>query len=478
MNPRSTPGSPVSRADHLTRRALARVGTGRGAAALAAAAAAMAACGPAGNTGQSGSGATLNAVKLQWMYGPPANTSRVRATLEATAARLPEVFPGPTVETVHVTEAYYDKLLATLAAGTPPDLFWMQVRDLPAYVLRGDVALLEPLVKRDRYDLKDFLEPLVQQYRWGDGQLRGLPWDYGFQALFYNVTLFRQVGLPLPPSDWDSKGWTFDDFRVAAERLTRHQGAAGAAPPDVYGLVNPTRDWFPWVYANGGRLISADNSACLLGKPEAIQAFQLIRDLMHKYYTSPVPAEFRNTNPVPTFVAGRSAMLVHAIATASTELRAITNFEWDAAPMPLGPGTAGRGRGTHGGGSGWVLAKASRSPEEAWALMKHITSRETVTELAKAGWSPPRVSVLDSKLRLDPAAPPKAKAVLRDGYKAIVTNPQILTWNEFNAAAGKMVTDLSEDKITAREAGETITRVTQPFFDEHARTVKAGLLTR
>ncbi|MGH2369408.1 MAG: extracellular solute-binding protein, partial [Chloroflexota bacterium] len=281
--------------------------------------------------------------------------------------------------------------------------------------------------------------------------------------------------LQVPPNRWDAKGWTYDDFRVAAEQLTQQQGDQ---PPSVYGFVNPTRSYFPWVYANGGRLINAENSAGMLDRPEAIGAFQFIRDLMHKHRVSPLPAEFKDTEPIKTFLAGRSAMLVSAAATASTQLRAITGFEWDAAPMPAGPGMKAGARGTHGGGSGWVLAKAGRYPEEAWALMQHITSKETVTDLARAGWSPPRLSVLDSALWLDPATPPKAKAVLRDAYKAIVTNPQILTWDAFITAANQTLNQLWADKITATEAGQTIAQVTRPAIDEHNRQVQQGIPSR
>jgi multiple sugar transport system substrate-binding protein len=441
----------------------------------AAAATPLAACGIVRQSANSPTGqSTLRPVTIQWMYGPAANNERVRTTLEATAARFPKAYPGPKVETLHIPDAYYDKLQSMFASGTPPDLFWMQVRDFPAYVLRGNLQLIEPYARRDKYDLNDFLEPLQRQYRWGDGQLRGLPWDYGFQALFYNASLFRRAGIPLPPNRWDAPGWTFDDFRHAAQRLTV---ALGGGPPVVYGLVNPTRSYFPWIYANGGRLINVDNNATRLDAPESIGALQFIRDLMHRHHVSPPPSEFANTDPIKTFSAGRSAMVVSAAATATTQLRAVDDFEWDAAPMPAGPGLRRGERRTHGGGSGWVLARQGAHRDEAWALMKHITSKETVTDLARAGWSPPRLSVLDSKLWLDPETPPKAKAVMRDAFKVIVTNPQILTWDDFISGANKTLDELWADKITAKQAGETIAQTTQPAIDAHNRQVEKGIPT-
>jgi multiple sugar transport system substrate-binding protein len=375
--------------------------------------------GGAGNESQPAQ-ALRSGVRLTWMYGEAASNPGVREALEGVAREFTAKQPGITVEPLHVTEAYYDKLQGMLVGGTPPDVFWLDVRSFPAYALRGDLAELDPLIRRDRFDVGDFYDRLVKQYVW-EGKTRGLPWDMGFQAVFYNRDLFRAAGVALPPGEWKAPGWTFADFTAAAQRLT----VAAGERPSQYGFVNSTQ-WVPWVYANGGRQINAEDTEAMLHRPEAIGAFQHLRDLMHRHRVAPTPAEAREWNPVQAFMGGRAAMVVTAAATGTTSFRQIDGFSWDVAPMPRGPGLQGDRR-THGGGSGWMLSSQSKNRDESWALFKHVTGKDAALSLARVGWSPPRQSVGTSTVWLDPKLPPQSKPIYRDAIEHIITNPRILT---------------------------------------------------
>jgi multiple sugar transport system substrate-binding protein len=161
--------------------------------ALLAAGAAGAACGP--QTG--GAPPALRAgTRLTWMYGTAASNPGVRESLESVARDFERAHPGLSVEPLHVTEAYYDKLQNLLVAGTPPEVFWLDVRSFPAYALRGDLAALDPLLKRDRYELGDFYDRLVKQYVWRD-TVRALPWDMGCGS---STTGGGAASRPCPPA--------------------------------------------------------------------------------------------------------------------------------------------------------------------------------------------------------------------------------------------------------------------------------------
>lgn len=403
------------------------------------------------------------------MYGTSANNPGVRESLEAVARDFERAHAGLSVEPLFVTEAYYDKLQNLLVAGTPLEVFWLDVRSFPAYALRGDLASLEPLIKRGAYDIGDFYDRLVKQYVWRDA-VRGLPWDMGFQAVFYNLDLFKAAGVAAPPGDWKAPGWTFADFTAAAQRLTA-DGAGGERAQ--YGFANATQPWFPWLYANGGRQVNEGDTEAMLHRPEASETYQFLRDLIHRHRVSPPPAEARQWPTVQSFMNGRAAMVVTAAATGTTSFRLIKEFAWDVAPMPRGPSLSGERR-THGGGSGWMQAARTPNPEEAWALMRHVTGKAVALALARVGWSPPRRSVGESTVWLDPALPPKSKAVYRDVINHIITNPRLLTRNELSAAADKELAAVWADQASPAAAAARMSQLTRPMVEEHVRQVAAA----
>ena len=114
-------------------------------------------------------------------------------------------------------------------------------------------ALHDPLIARDKYDLKQFYDLAVQALQI-DGKLYVLPFKGQIARLFafYNVDLFESAGVKVPTSSW-----TYADLADAAARLHRGSGDA----PDVWGYAGAWKELTtmigsvrPW----GGEIISAD----------------------------------------------------------------------------------------------------------------------------------------------------------------------------------------------------------------------------
>lgn len=82
----------------------------------------------------------------------------------------------------------------------------------------------------------------------------------------YNQDLFDAAGLPYPSADW---GW--EDLERAAAALTQGEG-----PNKTYGVYADSwwGVWLPYVWQNGGDLISEDGSACTLAQPPAVEALE------------------------------------------------------------------------------------------------------------------------------------------------------------------------------------------------------------
>ena len=139
-----------------------------------------------------------------------------------------------TFEIVHEPQPadYYTKIQTNLAGGTAADLLWLSQEYITGYANR-DVLLdisdrlaadTRPAAKLDDY------YPSVLQTAQFNGKTYGLPWIAQPVMLYYNPKLFTDAGVA-PPTD----AWTWDDFKAAAEKLTRDTNGDGKI--DQYGTA-------------------------------------------------------------------------------------------------------------------------------------------------------------------------------------------------------------------------------------------------
>src|SRR5689334_1789431 len=96
----------------------------------------LAACSASPGTGASDTAGQPKPLKtgarLTWMFGTAASNPGVREALEEVARDFERKHAGLTVEPLLVSDAYLDKLQNLLVAGTPPEVFWLDVRSFPA----------------------------------------------------------------------------------------------------------------------------------------------------------------------------------------------------------------------------------------------------------------------------------------------------------------------------------------------------------
>lgn len=117
---------------------------------------------------------------------------------------------------------YFDDVEKCIAGDDLPDVMFLDYH--PTYASRGVIDKLDPYIKRDSYDLSGFYPGLLE-YSSYQGSLYALPRDNDTKVIFYNKSLFDEAGLADPAS-----GWTWEDLRQAAIRLTKvyvRRGAGG-----------------------------------------------------------------------------------------------------------------------------------------------------------------------------------------------------------------------------------------------------------
>jgi multiple sugar transport system substrate-binding protein len=335
-------------------------------------------------------------------------------------------FGGKTQVKVEVTGGMGDftnKLTAAFAAGTPPDLYryLQEAIPLPAAVERNMLKKLDDLIKRDKVDLADFRKDSIVLYQWKGSQL-ALPRDYGLQLVYYNTEVFSKAGVQPIPIDWAEKTWTFDKFLATCQAVMR-----GGAQ---YALIvnRGWRPWASWVYSNGGAVVKRDGEGMAtefaIAEKPAIDALQFLQDLIYKHKVAPTPEEEATLGDQLALIqSGKVAMRFGNPGDNSAYKP--TGMPYDVGVFPLGP--SGTKRGTGGGGTGWAISGPTKQPEEAWAFLQMITSKEAqLGEVGIGQTTPSRTSVATSPEYL--AGPPKGTKAFGDGQDYVVRDPVHAKW--------------------------------------------------
>jgi multiple sugar transport system substrate-binding protein len=285
----------------------------------------------------------------------------------------------------HPWNEYFDWLRGEWQAGRSPDLMFLNY--IPSYVALGELEPIDSFVARDKFDLTDFYPALLDSFR-ASGALYGLPRDNDTKVIYYNKTHLAEAGIPEPAT-----GWTWQDLRNAALKLTRHDGAG---PRYGFGF-EPDFWWMVWLWQHGGEVL--DNAFrptdVRLDSPQGITALQFLQDLIYLDRVTPPPAQLNTDDMNKLFREGRLSMVFgnHALVPWFTETPGLS---WDVAPLPRDVS-----RANVAGGAGFVIGKRSQHKDAAWQLMQFLTGPKGQSMLADSGViTPARRSVREDNIFL------------------------------------------------------------------------------
>jgi multiple sugar transport system substrate-binding protein len=397
----------------------------RAAAAGAAATAVATACAPGSpsGTGQQAPAAGLKSgVRVTFAF----STSPDQASVMTRAAQaVAQQIPGLAAEFVNTQgQNHNDKITAAMASGTPIDVFTLNPGEMVPFAAKGQVRAIDDLIRRDKYDVADFFEKCIGQYRW-KGKSYALPRGFGNQDIYYGTALWATAGLKRPPYDWNARDWTTQEFLDATQRLSRLAGSAGSTGAGVWGWNQGTglRQWAPWVWIFGGDILDKDGTQCILDQAPAVEGLQFLQDLIHRHQVMPPPATRVNT--MAAMGNGQLAMAM-GIPAEVGRFRQIQGLAFDVAPMPKQAT-----RLTSGGGIAWHMAGNTPHVNEAWEVQKWVASKEVQTwECEVGGTAPPRKSVVKSPCFNDRTSQPGGVDVFLQAPEFVHTDPQALGWSE------------------------------------------------
>jgi ABC-type glycerol-3-phosphate transport system substrate-binding protein len=355
-------------------------------------------------------------------WGSPEEIDIVTKALEPWRKAHPQIH----VRFEHTPYTGYDsKILTRIAGGAAPDVIAAEVNYFVTFATRGVFIDLKPYVDRDpHFELNDFFPAIVDRFTY-EGKLYAIPRDVApFACVFYNKDLFDAAGLPYPKDDW-----TWDDLLETAKKLTKRGGTGRITQYGIYGWA-----WQNFIYGNGGALV--DNvkapTKTLLDDPKSVEGLQFYSDLINKHQVMPAPLALANLGMGVDmmFASGRLGMFLSGIWE-TPALRQKYSFRWDVAMFPKNRNGV---RKFGSGGTGYGVLRSSRSPREAWEVVKALTSPEVQGELAERGLAQPaRRSVAAGKAWALNPLPPENKKALNGAVEDVVFDPFHPKWREIEA---------------------------------------------
>lgn len=268
----------------------------------------------------------------------------------------------------------------------------------------GLLLPLDPFIQQTGYDLKGFGSGF-DSLRMG-GKLYALPYTVSPQILVYNPAQFKEAGVPAPRA-----GWTWDQFRETAKRLTYGTGSG-----KVWGFS----PWMPHDLVPS-YMLQATGSGW--GRPDAQQLEPLLRlySTMVSTDQSMPPTEKRDWTSsdkgytIPTrsdFLNGKAAMGTLSTMMLQRLLREGSQ-QWDVAPLPVMPGAREALQAQSMEMFG--IASTTRAPDAAWRFLSFVAGPEGAAVVAKYGALPARRSPEVAQALLNgPYSPPPGTKRLFD----------------------------------------------------------------
>jgi multiple sugar transport system substrate-binding protein len=385
-----------------------------------------------------------------WVRDRPEQTAIYRESLEDYLAEHPEV--RWRMEVIP-SRAILQKFLTGIDAGHAPDVVNLHWRQTPQAASTGQVLALDSLLLRDGIDRQDFYPIGLRAYSY-HGTLYGMPLKGSTVTGFYNQDIFDKYGVEYPTRDW-----TWEEMLQKAKALTIDEDGDGL--PDVYGLS--PYDIANYVWSGGGNFVRWENGRWVsnLDDPVTIEAVRFYVDLFNRHKISPPRPGIANEAPMSTFTfeAGRIAIDLSG-PWRIPDYQYLDRFNWNTLLFPRGPA----GRNTRYAGTGLVIWKNSRRPEEAWRLVKHLTGHEATAKMAKLGSDMPPLRAVAQTAFVNPETHWEEEVFVESMDYDLHIFPLELWWEELY----KKMLDELDPALTGRETVEEAMadahRVTQQFL--------------
>ena len=257
------------------------------------------------------------------------------------------------------------KWAAAVESKNYPDVTTIGSQDLGNFIDKGLMKDLSPLfAKIEEKNGKIFQS--LKDVNTVDGKIYGIPRSANGHTMLYRTDLLEKAGYKEPPKTWE-------EFAAMAKKITdQGNGVYGAGIG--YGMKDSDAEWFTrYVLASYGASInSEDGKSADLNTPEAIEAIQLLADIVTES-APPSATNWDDTGNNKAYLAGQVAFAFNAAslylsAKENPEIKDVTAI----APVPAGPA----GRYIIGSCMDYAIFEGSKNHDYAEQVIEYIMEKD------------------------------------------------------------------------------------------------------
>lgn len=350
-----------------------------------------------------------------------------------------------------------EKLIASIASGVGPDVYWLSAGDFLKFATND---LLAPINDTFTPELQqDFLPASLKAVSVGEN-IYGVPHEMGVQSIIYDKVFFEENSIT-PPTTWDEL------IAIATEYKTDTR----------WGMVIPTDPgvfqnyiWYSYLWSAGGDVLDEGWTKARINEPEGIAALELWGNLVKEGIASPKGGAAFDAD----VAQGKAVMASLGQWVADNFTTNYPDFEFGVAPIPV-PEQGMQSSSAYGG---WFSVVNAQSPHLAqakeFAVWLFGQDKQNCLDLMNppGTYLSPRVSVMDEMIsseyysqephvtyirdvwpntRPEPAYPPEIVTAVSDALQQVMFG-NVPAEQAANEAADKINTYLgSADGEKIRE---------------------------
>ncbi|QGQ93913.1 ABC transporter substrate-binding protein [Paenibacillus psychroresistens] len=350
------------------------------------------------------------------------------------------------------------KIVVALSTGNGPDITDNFSSNTASYAEKGILEPLDEYIKRDNYDVSDFVPAALKSGQYKDVTY-ALPININFNMMFYNKKLFADAGITAPPT-------TDKELLDAAIKLTQVNDDKTIK---VLGFPD-----FPFVYyvnpmtfAMGGELAAADGTLTP-NNPGSIAAINLIKSYREKFGLDNIikfNSSAKYLDATDPFISGKQAIRFDGPWFGNTVKNGlkIEGLDYGIAPLPGPDGKPELAGGGEIQTSTFFIAKNSKNKDGGWAFLSWLMAKPQMVKFNTLfGNLPSRSSVYDDPaLQAIPDFKVFAEAAKNPNLKSF---PSLAVQAEYATAFSSEFELAANGKKTAEEAMKAV--------DAKAKTLK------
>jgi multiple sugar transport system substrate-binding protein len=327
------------------------------------------ATGPAGTGAPATGGAAFDPstisgdVVLGAWESSPAEGEALKAALDAFAVAYPNI----TVEQETIPGDYRVQMATNFSAGTAPDIFYVNAEYAPEWIEEDFLEPLDQYIADQGFDTAPFFPGYADVFKGADGTVYGLPKDGNTIAMAYNTDL-----VTTPPT-------------TLAELVTAADALKGQGDLKAPICVSPGLDrGLAFIYAQGGSLLTADNSASAIDSAESKAAVQWYLDLI-KNGQAMTPTQLGDGWCGEAIGKGDVAIAFEGGWLKGAMDNDFPDINWDFAEMPAG--SAGKATITYT--AAYSINPDSENKDAAWVVLQYLTGPEGMQKWTEGGIAVP-----------------------------------------------------------------------------------------